>query len=290
MWAQGMSGRQIFEAVQVWGYKEMLRRIRANNDAVASGEAGEFGRAITVRELKAEVPIHYLLNFSRDRVTEVVNRGVAAARAWCAANGIPLRRGDDYPADVHTAQTRLQFTDAMAGTLTVKGAGVRAQARFTIVVDGVNRFITSPDHAARLDGTLTCEALGGTLQVSAGTFNLLVDAGNPAQRRITYGGQLVDQAGHRCTFAAHKDVSDDPGTDAWHDVTEAQVTITRGDEVIAHGMLRTGIGDLLEQFTSFRVDGPTLADRSAALARFGALYLGKLWDVYARRFLTYGPL
>lgn len=31
-------------------------------------------------------------------------------------------------------------------------------------------------------------------------------------------------------------------------------------------------------------------DRSAGLARFGRLFLGKLWDVHARDVLTSGPI
>jgi hypothetical protein len=47
--------------------------------------------------------------------------------------------------------------------------------------------------------------------------------------------------------------------------------------------------DFLKQLTTFRAEGPTLADRAAAMARFGRLFMGKLWDVYARNVLTSGP-
>ena len=32
-----------------------------------------------------------------------------------------------------------------------------------------------------------------------------------------------------------------------------------------------------------------LSDRASAMARFGRLFMGKLWDVYARNVLTSGP-
>ena len=48
--------------------------------------------------------------------------------------------------------------------------------------------------------------------------------------------------------------------------------------------------DFLEQLTTLRTEGPSLADRASAVARFGLMYLGKLWDVYARRVLTSGPI
>ena len=80
----------IFEATANGGYKQMLARIVRNNAAIRDGAPGEFGRHITVRELKAEVPLHYLFNFSKKRVRKAVDLGVDAARAWCRENNIPL--------------------------------------------------------------------------------------------------------------------------------------------------------------------------------------------------------
>ena len=39
------------------------------------GRPGEFGRHIEVKILKAEVPLHYLVNLNSDRLKEAVNRG-----------------------------------------------------------------------------------------------------------------------------------------------------------------------------------------------------------------------
>jgi predicted patatin/cPLA2 family phospholipase len=92
-WMSGFVGNffGIFEATTNGGYKQMLARIGRNNDAVARGEQGEFGRRIAVRELKAEVPLHYLFNFSKKRTAQAVNQGVEAARAWCDENKVPYR-------------------------------------------------------------------------------------------------------------------------------------------------------------------------------------------------------
>jgi predicted patatin/cPLA2 family phospholipase len=89
-WHDGFVGNffGIFEATTNGGYQQVLARIERNNDAIAHGAHGEFGRPILVRELKAEVPIHYLLNFSKARAAEAVKLGVEAARAWCDANGV----------------------------------------------------------------------------------------------------------------------------------------------------------------------------------------------------------
>ena len=89
-WKNGFVGNffGIFEATTNGGYKQMLTRIARNNDAIAHRAQGEFDRYIEVRELKAEVPLHYLFNFSKKRTAKAVNLGVEAARAWCDENKI----------------------------------------------------------------------------------------------------------------------------------------------------------------------------------------------------------
>ena len=93
-WKRGFVGNffGIFEATTNGGYKQVLARIARNNDAIARGSQGEFGRHILVRELKAEVPLDYLFNFSKKRIGEAVDLGVEAARAWCDENNVPHQR------------------------------------------------------------------------------------------------------------------------------------------------------------------------------------------------------
>jgi predicted patatin/cPLA2 family phospholipase len=66
---------QIIETSVNGHFKRSLRRIEENNAAIAEGRPGEFGRRIEVKMLKAEVPLHYLVNLSSDRLKEAVNRG-----------------------------------------------------------------------------------------------------------------------------------------------------------------------------------------------------------------------
>lgn len=90
-WMKGFVGSffGIFEATTNWVYKEMLARIERNNLAIARGAEGEFGRPILVRELQAEVPLHYLFNFSKKRIARAVDLGVESARVWCDENNVP---------------------------------------------------------------------------------------------------------------------------------------------------------------------------------------------------------
>ncbi|HET6855052.1 MAG TPA: patatin-like phospholipase family protein [Pyrinomonadaceae bacterium] len=93
-WRNGFLGNffGIFEATTNHAYKQMLARIAASNEAIASGAPGEFGRIIRVREIKSEVSLHYLFNFSQRRFREEVEHGVASARAWCDANNISHKK------------------------------------------------------------------------------------------------------------------------------------------------------------------------------------------------------
>jgi predicted patatin/cPLA2 family phospholipase len=311
-WFDGFVGNffGIFEATTNGGYKQVLARIYRNNDAIARGVHGEFGRHITVRELKAEVPIHYLLNFSKDRTAEAVNRGVEAARAWCDANGVRYQRGADYPAEVHTAQTSLRFTEEVKGYVGFGATDYRGgfdqgrvdesymEAHMTIHVDGVNRFITTPEHQASIEGAILCDRLGGQLPIRRGIFNIFVDKGDPTRKKVIYRVFFDDAQGNTLTLSGFKDLHDDPDMDILSDITMVFTKIYRGmvlgdeektAEVVATGILRVGMLAFLKQLATFRAEGPTLADRTSALTRFGVFYFGRLWDVYARRLLSSGP-
>ena len=296
---------QIIETAANGHFRRDLDRIERSNRALAAGEAGEFGRPVTVRLLEAEVDLHYLVNLTRDRVAEAVNAGVIAARAWCRAEGVPLEGGTDVPpVDIHEAQTALRFTEEMHGFAaageTDPEAGRSAgrerdeplRFRLTIHVEGVNRFVTRPDHEAAATGWVEGAAVGGRRPVTDGTFNLFVDDGDPRVRFMRYRLPLGGD-GPPLTLLGEKTVRDDEGWDAWADTTTLAVRVARGHvgwddeaDVVAAGVLRLTPADLLRQLATFRTEGPTRADRRAALTRFGRLFLGNLWGVYARGVLS----
>jgi Predicted esterase of the alpha-beta hydrolase superfamily len=143
---------QIIETSADGHYKAILKRIEQNNQAIAQGRLGEFGRHIEVKELKADIALHYLIDFSQDRLTEAVNLGVERAREWCSEQGIALNSPNvDYPTDVHQAKTTLSFTEEMKGFFSIgetdyhtgytagKSYGEAIMFHLTITVDGVNR-------------------------------------------------------------------------------------------------------------------------------------------------------
>ncbi len=312
-WADGFVANyfQIIETAANGHFKRIRQRIERNNAAVAQGQPGEFGRRIELKVLEAEVPVHYLVNFSRDRLAECVNLGVERARAWCREQGIALRSGEPVPTDVHTVETKLQFSEEMKGFVMPgasdyevgfkqgKAEGHRCTVQLTIKLDGVNRFITHPQHEARVEGYVECAAFGGKRPVTDGAFNLLVDDGDPRHRFLKYRLWFDDGAGRPFTLLGFKDVKDDPKLDVWTDTTTLFTRILEGHRtfeedgggrVLASGVLRLHFQDFLKELTTFRAEGPTLHDRAAALARFGTTFFGKLWDVYASQVLSPGPV
>jgi predicted patatin/cPLA2 family phospholipase len=303
---------QIIETTADGHYKANLKRIAENNAAIAAGGKGEYGRHIEVKELKADVALHYLVDLSKDRMTEAVNLGVKRAREWCKEQGIPMPHGgNDYPVDVHEAQTTLSFTETMKGYVGLGASDFQTgfqqgrkddnqlSVHLTVHVDGVNRFVTRPEHDATITGTVSCKALGGEREVSEGHFNLFVDQTNASEKRMLYRLFFTDGGGRKLTLTGFKEVRDDPGIDLWKDTTTLFTNVLEGHIAegqdggaarIASGIISIHLLDFIQQLTTFRVTGPTLTDRSAALARFGRLFLGKLWDVYGRGVLTTGPI
>lgn len=195
----------------------------------------------------------------------------------------------------------LEFTEEMKGyisfgELDAEGGARKGKASDTslmfhlrIVVDDVDRFIADPAHPASATGWVRCEELGGRLPVERGRFNLFVGSGDPALKKMRYRLYFSDGVGNPLTLTGFKDVADDPGIDLWSDTTTLYVRVLRGHvdadaeagaAVSAAGILHIHMLDFARQLTTFRVHGPGIAARTRALADFGQLFLGELWDLY----------
>ncbi|MFF9851379.1 patatin-like phospholipase family protein [Streptomyces litmocidini] len=300
---------QIIETAANGQLKHWLRRVEASNAAIRSGERGEFGRPIDVRLLSAEVPLNYLINFSRSRFAQAVELGVQHARRWCTAQGIPWKPGvlPDRPDD----PTRIRFTERMVGRVAFGGDDVREAPpseggatadlalHLTIDIRGVDRFLVGPEHEASLRGEVVCQELGGRLPVESGTFQLFVEQSDPEHLRMLYRLFFTDRAGHRLTLSGHKDVSEDSRRGIWKDTSVLRTRIVRGHveadeepgaEPVASGAVHIRPADFLKQLTTFRVEAATLPGKVTTLGRFGQFFFGKLWDVYAQDVLPWSPL
>jgi cholesterol oxidase len=157
----------------------------------------------------------------------------------------------------------------------------------TITAEDIESFIADREHEAKAEGWVECEALGGRRPVERGVFNLFVDhEGDRRRKRMLYRLHFRDGAEDPLTLVGHKVVEDDPGFDLWRDTTTLFTQILRGHveegaggepEVVAAGIIHIHIVDFARQLTTFRCDPPSRLD---ALARFGALFAGDLWEVY----------
>jgi predicted patatin/cPLA2 family phospholipase len=314
-WADGFVNNyfQIIETAANGNFNRLVHRIEGNNTKIAAGGQGEYGRPIKLKVLAAEVPMHYLINLSPDRMAEAVNLGVQQARAWCKKEGIPFTPGPDAPALAPTAAPKisLEFTEQMKGFLTKgevdyqkgyatgKTAGTAAMVRLTIQAPDVNRFVTDPQHEAKAVGYFKSDLFGGTRNVENGVFNLFVDLDDATRKAMYYRLWFTDDKGEKLTLLGFKDVKDDPGNDTWEDTTVLYTRILKGHvsadddnaaSTVAAGIIKIQMLDFLAQMTTFKVEGGNLGDRTAALTRFGRLFLGKLWDVYGQQVLPFGPI
>ncbi len=301
VWRRGFVSQyfQIIEAAATSQLKGVLARIERSNTAYAVTGGGEFGRPITVKMLQAEVPAHYLFNFRRDRIAMAVELGVAAARRWCAAEGLPLTEPAPRPAEPAGSLTGVRFTEQMTGFAAAGesdptiGAHVgrrqRNRLRFelTIHIDDLGTFVFEPTHQAGATGWV--EYQGHRSAVADGRFNLFVDQADPACKRMLYELHFDGADGGPLTLLGHKVVIDDAGLDAWGDTTTLYTRLFAGHvswaeaqahQVIAAGVLRITPTALFRQVLTFRGQGANRLRRFAALARFARLFAGQLWDVY----------
>ncbi len=212
--------------------------------------------------------------------------------------------GDDRPpASEHPAS--VEFTEKMRGFITFgeddydkgfrKGKKSRTKCMFhlTITMDDIERFVAEPAHQGTAAGYVDCDALGGKRPVKRGWFNLFVDADEDGDERklMKYRLWIEDGEGHPITLNGFKEVQDDPGFDVWSDTTTLFTHILgghvepgpveevgdAGEQIVATGILHVLPADFAVQMTTFRVHP---AHRVDALARFGKLFLGALWETF----------
>lgn len=216
----------------------------------------------------------------------------------------PVRAAPAPTPAATTTVTGLHFTEEMKGFVTPGAddfeAAARAGAsagrslmfRLTITIDDVERFLHDPDLEATATGWVQCDLLGGRLPVERSWFNLFVETDDPARTHMRYRLHLRTGDGRPLTLTGFKVVADDPGFDVWRDTTRLYVRVLDGhvapaeDEgatVRATGVITISVPDFLRQLTTFRARGPNRRAEAAALAAFGRLFLGQLWETYGGR-------
>jgi hypothetical protein len=252
--------------------------------------------------------VHYLLNFSKDRMGEAVNQGVEDARAWCRSRNIPLQPGPAYPGTPSTSATSLKFTEEMKGFLqrgatattheeyqSAAAAGKAANGplmfHLDISVADVDAFVTSPAHETKADGYIDSPLFGGKRPVSNGVVNLFVNAADPAKKNMRYRLFFTGADGRDYTLTGFKDINGPSLASLWDETTTLYTQVLEGHvaagqqaPVVGSGVLVIRPEDFFfRQMFSFRTQGPSAGARLAGLNRFGTMFLGKVWDVYGHQ-------
>lgn len=161
----------------------------------------------------------------------------------------------------------------------------------TIVSEDLEDMINNPQHQAGMTGSVVAPALSPKpLMVDAGQFNLfVVDAAQPATRRMWYRMQLNAESGRVYYFEGFKVIQDDPMLDVWSATTTLYITIYDGlnaaSPVLGKGILIIRPQDFFRQLTTMKAtNAPTLEAKLDAEGRFGRFFLGVLVQKYGRLF------
>jgi cholesterol oxidase len=248
-----------------------------------------------------------------DRSAEAILEGRTSGRGRARAERTPAAERGPAPVAAGSAPptdltepveahrgVSIAFTEEMKGYIAFgehdfargeaqgREGDTRLMFRLTITADDLDRFASDPQHLARAEGHVRSDALGGELPVERGSFNLFVDhEGDRRRKRMLYRLHFADGEEHPLTLTGFKVIEDDRGIDnVWVDASTLFTRVLAGHvepsddetaEAVATGVLHIEPLDFARQLTTFDTDPDGRAD---AVARFGALFAGNLWEVY----------
>jgi cholesterol oxidase len=192
----------------------------------------------------------------------------------------------------------IEFTEKMAGYLAVDpqiGEFAEAEAMgkarnsaiefvLTVVAEDMDDFVNVPDHAARMDGTVTCAALSAEpLSLTEGKFNLLItDPDRASAEKMQYKATLTAADGKRFLFEGFKEMTEGSPLEAWPQTTTLYVTIR--DELgkqVGKGIMYIRPADFFEQMRSMKaLRSPGPVETAETLLRFQRFFAGRLLPIY----------
>ncbi|MGE6761249.1 GMC oxidoreductase [Corallococcus interemptor] len=168
-------------------------------------------------------------------------------------------------------------------------AGNTAEFVVTITLPNLDRFLAQESHGGIVQGTLNVRGFTppGGAPVENGVFNLFVGTERFYERRMLYLLPFTGVDGQPYLLDGYKEVNDDAGFDVWSDTSTLYTVLRKGHErtgpVVATGIIRLHLPDFLQQLTTFSVLGTSSPLKQAdAMRRFGGMFMGTLWDVFAR--------
>ena len=242
-------------------------------------------------------------------IRRMTGNGTWTAPEWPHVTPIvdPLSAIVVPPGGVSPLVTRglsLDFTEVMKGFIAkdfapaddyaaAAKAGLRANTlaefKLTICAPDLDAFLVDKAHAGIASGTLRLDGFTPPegARVSAGVFNLFVDTDSFYERKMLYLLPFMGTDGKPYVLDGYKEVKDHGHFDVWGATSTLYSVVREGHtktgRIVASGVLTIHIPDFLHQLTTFEVSGASgEIERLDALARFGKVFIGTLWDVFVR--------
>jgi cholesterol oxidase len=203
-----------------------------------------------------------------------------------------------------TPSLGLEFTETMKGAIALghnpiddyRGAaeaglkaGTLAEFTLTIRAPDLDAFLVDRTHAGIASGTLRLDGITPPegARVTAGIFNLFVDTDSFYERKMLYQLPFFGKDGKPYLLDGYKEVKDHGHFDVWGATSTLYTVIREGHTktgaIVASGVLTIHIFDFAHQMTTFKIPGArNPLEKADALARFGKVFMGTLWDVFAR--------
>lgn len=177
----------------------------------------------------------------------------------------------------------------VAAERTGQQANTYMEFTLTIAMPNLDQFLADPEHPGVANGDVRVDGFtaSGGAPVSNGRFNLFVETGRMYDRRMLYALPFVGADGQPYLLDGFKQVRDDGRFDVWGATSTLYTVIRAGHDrtgaVMACGILHILVADFMRQLGTFTVSGTDDPGRkAAALMQFGRMFMGTLWDVFAR--------
>lgn len=182
-------------------------------------------------------------------------------------------------------------TDPAQGEAAGKGAGSTFTMHGTISVADLDRFGSDPEHRGDLKATIDYTPFGEGIATANGVFKLFTPPDQSGTKNMVYEFTF-EHRGATYFFHGHKNVHNDAGgLDIWKDTTTLYSTLHRGTDgtgpIVAAGILGLGLVDVLKMVSTMRaMNGGGVDETAVAIAKFGNVFMGELWNTYAPHALT----
>jgi predicted patatin/cPLA2 family phospholipase len=280
---------------------EEFARIRDLNERIRHGDS-PYGQEepITLHLIRPTSPLPLTTDLYLGNITlgTLMSMGYRDARSYLdstSPSGLPY---DPEITQMTAMRPGLTFDETMSGAFALgeddpeRGHMVGQQKdtelalHASVYIDDVERFADDPDHEGQLTGSVEFDPLGGEVHGTHGVFKLFSPGDEPDLKLMVY--ELAFEHDDQPYYlAGKKEVRDDPGFDLWSDTTTLYTRLHEGRDasgpVVGAGILRLGVRDLAGLVSTMRVpNADSASEKAKALSTFGRLFLGELWDSYAK--------